>query len=414
MAQLTDDCFAFGGETMTVDEAVRLIGERIQPVSGTETVGLAEAQGRVLAAPIRALVSVPSTDNSAVDGYAVRHADLSPDGPTRLPVAGRVQAGGRAGRIAPGTAVRIFTGASMPEGADTVFMQEDTQEDGDAVILPAGLKMGANRRFSGEDFAKDAVVLPQGTRLDARHLATLAAIGHASATVRRRVRVALFSTGDELTEPGATLPVGGAYDANRTLLAALLAARGALVSDLGILRDDAQATAAALEAAARAHDCILTSGGVSTGEADFVKSAVETHGRLTFWRLAIKPGRPVAMGTINGAAFIGLPGNPVAAFVTFARLAAPLIDRLGGTSGDVSAGFPAIADFHAKKKAGRREYMRGAYRVEGGKLVVSKFPKEGAALLSSLIETDGLIELGEAVTRVVPGDSVTFLPYSML
>lgn len=414
MAQLTDDCFAFGDAMLTVDEAVALIRERLRPIAETETVPLAAAGGRILAADAHARVAVPFFDNSAVDGYAVRHADLDPAGDTVLPVAQRVQAGARARAIAPGTAVRIFTGAPMPDGADTVFMQEDVQAEGGAVRLPKGLKCGANRRFAGEDFAAGALAVAGGTRLDPRHVATLAAAGHDAATVRRRVRVALFSTGDELAEPGRALAPGGAYDANRPLLGALLARRGAEVFDLGILDDDAAKTRTALAEAARQADVILTSGGVSAGEADFVKAAVEAAGALNFWRLAIKPGRPVAMGTIAGAAFVGLPGNPVAAFVTFAMLAAPLIDHLGGEVASQPLAVPAVADCSFRKKAGRREFVRASARLDKGVLTVRKFPREGAALLSSLVETDGLVDLDDAVTDIGPGDAVRFLPYAGL
>lgn len=414
MAQLTDDCFAFGDAMLTVDEAVALLRARLAPVADIETVALSLAQGRILAADMAAKVSVPFFDNSAVDGYAVRHADLNADSDTTLPVAQRVQAGGRGASLAAKTAVRIFTGAPMPEGADTVFMQEDARAEGGVVHLPKGLKAGANRRFAGEDFTAGALAVAGGTRLDPRHIATLAAVGHTHLPVRRRLKAALFSTGDELADPGAPLTPGGAYDANRPLLAALLERRGVLISDLGVLRDDAEATRAALAQAAQDHDMILTSGGVSAGEADFVKDAVEASGALSFWRLAIKPGRPVAMGTIAGAAFVGLPGNPVAAFVTFAMLAGPLIDHLGGMRTYAPHGVPAIADCSFRKKAGRREFVRARARIEAGRLLVTKFPREGAALLSSLVQTDGLADLGEAVTELKPGDAVTFLPYAAL
>lgn len=413
MAQLSDDCFAFGGPMMTVAEAIDLIRQRVQPVSGTETISIPEAMGRILAEACVAAVDVPYADNSAVDGYSVRFADLATAGETILPVTQRVQAGAAAQPIEPGTAARIFTGAPMPQGADTVFMQEDTREADGAVILPAGLKLGANRRFAGEDFKQGTVAVAAGTRLDARHIATLAAVGVTQVCVRRRVRVGVFSTGDELVGQGA-LHAGAAFDANRPLLLALLRQRGVEVTDLGILRDEAGTTARALAAAAEAHDAILTSGGVSTGEADFVKDAVENAGALTFWRLAIKPGRPVAMGTVRGAAFVGLPGNPVAAFATYLKLAAPLIDQLGGASAQDVSGFSVASAFSYKKKEGRREYVRASLTAEDGQMRAQKFPREGAAMLSSLTETDGFVELGESVTHVNPGDPVTFVPYRLL
>lgn len=416
MAQLSDDSFAFGDHLIGPFEAVRLIASRIRPVEGSEAVALGAAQGRILAEDVFAPVSVPSFDNSAVDGYAVRHADLAGNATTQLAVSARIPAG----MVDPpalkaGTAVRIFTGAPMPTGGDTVFMQEDVREDNGIVSLPSGLKMGANRRFSGEDFAQGQKVLAAGTRLDARRLAALAALGLAEVRVRRRVRVALFSTGDELVPPGGVLRSGAQYDSNRTLLSALLAERGALVSDLGILPDRRAIIGAALDDAARQHDVILTSGGVSTGEEDHVKAAVEERGALNFWRLAIKPGRPVAMGTIHGAAFVGLPGNPVASFVTFVRLAGPMIDHLAGAEPRFPAGFAVRADFSHAKKAGRTEYLRGSLRGERDHLpVVGKYDRDGAALISSLIGSDGLIELDPDITRVEPGAIVRFLPFETL
>ena len=264
---------------------------------------LRAARGRVTAADIKAPVDLPPFDNSAVDGYAVRHADLTPEADTRLAIAGRLTAGRRPDiALKPAQAIRIFTGAAMPAGADTVFMQEDVRVEGDRVIVPSGLKLGANRRLAGEDVAKGAVVLPAGTVLEAQHVALAAALGLTEIEVRRRLKVAIFSTGDEVVEPGT--PRGGAaiYDANRYLLAGLLERLGAQVTDLGILADDAGGTRARAGAAAAAgHDLVVTSGGVSTGEADHVRAAVERIGSLVFWRVAIKPGRPVAMGVIRGA-----------------------------------------------------------------------------------------------------------------
>jgi molybdopterin molybdotransferase len=416
MAQLSDDCFAFGGPLLSVDDAVEMIRARVSPVGDLERLPLSEAAGRVLAEDARAPVDVPSFDNSAVDGYAVRHCDLTVGGESVMTVSARIPAGStQLAPIAPSTAVRIFTGAPMPEGADTVFMQEDVRDADGLVHLPAGLSLGANRRFAGEDFARGSVIAPGGVRLDPRRLAGLAAVGLSAVNVRRRVRVALFSTGDELVPPGGTLRPGAQFDSNRTLLAALAMARGAEVTDLGILPDRPAQIIAALDQAVAGHDVILTSGGVSTGEEDHVKTAVQQLGSLNFWRLAIKPGRPVAMGAIRGKAFVGLPGNPVAAFVTFVQLAGPLIDRLGGGDARLARGFMARSTFAYKKKTGRREYVRAVLAEDAdGMAVVSKFPREGAALISSLIGTDGLVELPEESTGTLPGEQVRFLPYDML
>jgi len=415
MAQLTDDCFAFGGPLLSIENVERLIVERVTPVAEVEMVALKEAHGRVLARDVMAPIDLPPFDNSAVDGFAVRHADLTP-GETKLAVVDRLMAGRAADRmVAPGEAIRIFTGAPMPAGADTVFMQEDVRTEGDAVIVPGGLKRGANRRLAGEDVARGAVALAAGRRLQPQDLSLAAALGLQDLPVRRRVRVAVFSTGDEIVEPGAPLPAAALYDANRALLRGLLARLDAAVSDLGILRDDPAKLAARLAAAASEHDLVLTSGGVSTGEADYVKDAIGTAGSLVFWRVAIKPGRPVAMGVLRGAAFVGLPGNPVAVFVTFARVVRPLLLRLAGATPEPLIALPVKAGFAYRKKKGRREYVRVALtRRQDGAYEAHKHPQDGAGVISSLTATDGLAELGDDVTEVAVGETIGFLPYALL
>jgi molybdopterin molybdotransferase len=421
MAQLTDDCFAFSGPLMPVDEVERIIGERVAPVAEVERVGLAEAGGRVLVAAVAAPIDLPPFDNSAVDGYAVRHADLDPRGETRLAVAERVTAGRAAQHaLGAGEAIRIFTGAPMPADADTVFMQEDVRAEDGAVIVPAGLKRGANRRLAGEDVRAGAAVLPAGRRLAAQDVALAAAVGLTQLDVRRRVRVAMFSTGDEIVEPGARRPPAAVFDANRYLLAGLIARLGGAVTDLGILPDDPARLAQALAAAAHGHDLVVTSGGVSTGEADHVRGAVERIGRLVFWRVAIKPGRPVAMGTLPGAsggnaAFVGLPGNPAAVYVTFARVVRPLLLRLAGASAPPLLALPVRAGFAYRKKAGRREYVRVRLaRAADGAVEAFKHAQEGAGVITSLTETDGLVELPEDATTVEPGSTVGFISYAAL
>ncbi len=422
MAQLTDDCFAFAGPLLPVDEVERIIRERVAPVAEIERVPLAAAQGRVIAHDVLAPIDLPPFDNSAVDGYAVRHRDLDAKGETRLAVVEHVTAGRAAARaLGAGEAVRIFTGAPMPSGADTVFMQEDVQADGAAVTVPPGLKVGANRRLKGEDVRAGSVVLPAGRRLLAQDVALAAAVGLTELAVFRRVRVAVFSTGDEIVEPGAPRPAPALFDANRYLLAGLLARHGAATTDLGILPDDPDTLAHAIAKAAQSHDLVVTSGGVSTGEADHVRRAVEMVGRLVFWRVAIKPGRPVAMGVIPGstsdasAAFVGLPGNPAAVYVTFARVVRPLLLRLAGAEALPLIALPVRAAFGYRKKAGRREYVR-VKLVRGGDGAVEavKHAQEGAGIITSLTETDGLVELPEDTTAVVPGATVGFLSYAAL
>ena len=421
MAQLSDDCFAFNGPLLPVAEAERLIAERIAAVEGRETVALRDALGRALAENIIAPVNVPPFDNSAVDGFAVRGDDLDGDSEKRLTIVDRVAAGHAARRaVKSGEAIRIFTGAPMPAGADTVFMQEDCRLDGDCVVVPPGLKRGANRRLAGEDMRAGAVALPAGRRLAVQHVALAAALGLAKLDVHRRLRVALFSTGDEIVEPGSALPRAALYDSNRYLLSGLIARFGAEITDLGILSDDPHELKRALAAAAADHDLVLTSGGVSTGEADHVRSAIESIGRIVFWRVAIKPGRPVAMGVIagnggDGAAFVGLPGNPVAVFVTFVRVVRPLLLRLSGALPEPLVAMPARATFTYKKRKGRREYVRVALRTAAdGVIEAVKYEQDGAGVLTSLTETDGLVELGEDVTKIEPGATVGFLSYASL
>lgn len=414
MAQLSDDCFAFGGKLLTIDAALAVIAAETRPVEEVERVGLHDADGRVLAAALVAPLDLPPFRNSAVDGYAVRLADL--DGRDTLPVLGRLPAGTAAHEpLQPGTARRIFTGAAMPSGADTVFMQEDVQLDGGAVRLPPGLKPGANTRPQGEDIASGAPALAAGLRLRPQDLALAAALGLDALAVRRRVRVALFSTGSELVAPGQALGPAQQHDSNRVLLGALARRAGAAVSDLGILPDSRGGIRAALLAASSGHDLVLTSGGVSAGEEDWVRDAVQAVGTLAFWRLAIKPGRPVAMGRIGGAAFMGLPGNPVAAFVTFAQLARPMLAALAGSAFQPPPALRVPSAFSYRKKAGRREYVR-ARLLPGpdGIAAAHKHGVDGAGILTSLTETDGLAELADSVTRVAPGDTVAFLPYALL
>jgi molybdopterin molybdotransferase len=303
----------------------------------------------------------------------------------------------------------------MPDGADTVIMQEDCRDDGPAVLIRPGIKRGANRRLAGEDIAAGGVALPAGRRLGPPELGLLAALGQSTVVVRRRLSVGLFSTGDELREPGTPLAPGQIYDANRFMLASMLTRAGALVTDGGILPDRAGELTEVLVAAAARHDLLVTSGGVSTGEEDHVRGVMNAHGSLFFWRLAIKPGRPVALGQIGSTPLIGLPGNPVAALITFITLARPLIEAMTGAQPRVPRRSPAVSGFSYKKRRDRREYVRvfletsddGVYRLR-------RFPKDGAGLLTSLTETDGLAELPESLTQLEPGMAVDFIPYGEL
>jgi molybdopterin molybdotransferase len=416
MAGLSDDLFSASGTPMTVGEAIAELGRRIAPLAGTEMAPLVGADGCVLAEDVASAVSLPRFDNSAMDGWAVRSADLSGAGPTRLPARGRIAAGHSAASIsAEGCAVRIFTGAPVPEDADLVIMQEDAGLEGDSVLLPALPRRASNIRRAGEDVALGAVVLRAGRRLRPQDVALAAAAGRSAVLVRKALRVALFSTGDEVCDPGAALGPGAIYDSNRVLLSALLRRSGAVVIDLGILADERASLARRLSEATASHDVVITSGGVSMGEEDHVRAAVESVGSLAFWKLAIKPGRPMALGVIEGKPFVGLPGNPVAAFITYTHIARPLLALLAGEDRPPLAGQPVRAGFSYRKPEGRRDFIRVRLAPgPDGMLEALKHPHDGASSLTSLSETAGLLVLEEAVTVVAPGLVAPFIPYADL
>ncbi len=422
MVQLRDDCFANDGALMPADAALAILLDRLHPVVETETVPLRAAADRIAAADVVAERDVPPHDNSAVDGFAVYFDDLSTDTDSTLPIAGRAAAGHPlAQRQKRGEAVRIFTGAPMPAGddggPDTVLMQEDctieSGTNGEQVVIPLGIGKGANRRLRGEDVHAGATVLTAGQRLRPQEIGLAASIGLTSLTVFRPLRVAILSTGDEVFDPGADLPTGGIYDANRYSLLALLDGLGCEVTDLGIVPDDQEAISAALNEAAAEHDALISSAGMSVGEEDYLSSAVAALGQLHFWKLAIKPGRPVALGQIGGAAFIGLPGNPAAMMVTFLRLARPALLRLAGATDIEPHLYKVRAGFDHVKKPARREYVRVRLATgEDGNLVAHKFPRDGAGILTSLVEADGLVELSEDTTQLTVGTMVDFLPFT--
>lgn len=418
--RLLDDCFLTDRDRMRHDDALALIRERLKPVVGIEQVPLAEACGRIIAQPVTAPRPVPGHDNAAVDGYAFAHADYIAHG-GRLPVSVRVTAGHPATCALPeGSAARVFTGAVMPDGADTVAMQEDcrVEEAGKTtfVVVPEGLKPGANRRLAGEDLQPGAVIVAPGSRLDAQDIAAIASTGAARIACYERLRLATLSSGDELLAPGEAFVEGGVYDSNRPLLAALLSALPAEISDLGILPDRQEAVREALFRAAASHHALITSGGASRGEEDHLVEALGTLGKRHMWQIAVKPGRPMSFGQIGDCVMLGLPGNPVAVFVCFALYVRPALLALAGARWREPRRLILEAAFEvAKKKADRREFLRGMLVEEpDGVRRVAKFPRDGSGLITGLREADGLIEIPEEVTAVAEGDPVRFIPFTEL
>ncbi len=416
MARLPNDCFANADEMISVDQARLLIQKAVTPVVGIETAPLAEARSRILGQDITALFNVPPAGNSAVDGYAFSFDDCEKSG-RKMKAVGRSAAGVPfEGDLKNGECLKIFTGAVLPERCDTVAMIEDIEEEGDYILLPQGLRKGANFRQAGEDIKAGQRLLKSGIKLRPQELGQLASVGLQEIPVRRKLKIGLFSTGDELIDPGNETRPGGIFDSNRYMLKALLETYGGDVQDFGILADKLETVRDALKEASTTCDLVLTSGGVSMGDEDHVKAAVEEIGTLHFWRIAIKPGRPLAMGQVDGTAFVGLPGNPVAALVCALQFVRPLIAGLSGQS-DYQPPQPIFGNsgFDMKKKPGRREWLRGRYTLtRDGKPFIEKYRTEGSGVISSLTWANGLIELHEDDTDINQGNILRFLPFTEL
>ncbi|MEX0283032.1 MAG: gephyrin-like molybdotransferase Glp [Paracoccaceae bacterium] len=407
---LRNDCFALppGVNWTPVDDALAMLRTRLRPVTSTEHVHLSEAQGRILARPLTARRSNPPQPNTAVDGYGF--AGPAGEGLITLPIhPGRAAAGVPFdGVVPPGHALRVLTGAALPKGVDTVVLDEDTSVDADhAVAFHGPLKQGANTRKAGEDVAAGDTILPEGRRLTAADLALISATGIATVPVRRPLQVAVISTGDELVEPGAEAGPGQIFDANRPMLIALLRDFGADVMDLGRIPDDRAALRAALDQASQA-GAILTSGGASAGEEDHVSALLTEAGAMQEWRIAIKPGRPLALGLWNGTPVFGLPGNPVAAMVCTLIFARPALAVLAGADWPDPQGFMVPAAFTKSKKPGRREFLRA--RIRDGRAEV--FHSEGSGRISGLSWAEGLVELPDGAHIVQEGDPVRYIPFA--
>jgi molybdopterin molybdotransferase len=398
------------------DALAELLGHAV-PLADVESVSTFDADGRVLAQDVVSPLQIPPQDNSAMDGYAVRVADATQPGAV-LRVGQRIAAGTSGVALLPGTAARIFTGAPIPPGADAVVMQEDCEAfdgpEGPMVRVRAVPPAGQWIRRSGEDVTRGAVVLARGQRLGAAAAGQAAGVGCAQLQVVRRPRVALFSTGDELVMPGAVAPQdmqpGAIYNSNRFFLRVLLQRLGCTITDMGVVPDQREATVAALREASQDHDLVLTSGGVSVGEEDHVKPAVQALGSLDLWQIAIKPGKPFAYGRIGAAHFIGLPGNPVSSFVTFLLLVRPFLLRLQGVVDVAPRAMPVRADFTWPKADRRREFLRVRFNADGG---LALFPNQSSGVLTSMVWCDGLVDNPPGAT-VAPGDSVRFIALDTL
>jgi len=394
---------------LSVDEALERLLAGAHPVAETESVPTLKATGRVLATAQRSTMNVPPMDNSAMDGYAVRVADL-PRADTRLKVTQKIQAGSTGRPLAPGTAARIFTGAPIPQGADAVVMQESCAQEGEEVLVKKLPVRGDWIRLTGSDIRAGGEVLPAGLYLRPQDTGLAASVGIASLPVYRRLRLGLFFTGDELVMPGDPLPPGRIYNSNRFTLNGLASIFGCDTRDYGIVPDTLEATRHVLRRAAAECDVIVTSGGVSVGEADFVKPAVEAEGELLMWRIAMKPGRPLAFGRVGAASFIGLPGNPVSSFVTFLIFVRPFLLRTQGIAEVKARAIAARADFDWPDPDPRREFLRVKWNARGG---LDLYPTQDSAVLMSTAWADGLVDnpAGQAIRA---GDPVSFMPYSEL
>ena len=397
----------------TVEQALSLLLAQSQPIEETETLSLDAALGRVLALDVVSGMNVPPHDNSAMDGYALHSQDLSGESST-LPLKGRICAGDAPGKHQMGNAERIFTGAPIPAGADMVVMQELCEVTDKQVLIKTAAKVACNIRRAGEDIQQGQTVLERGQVLRPQELGLLASIGTAEVNVYRRLKVAVFFTGDELKMPGEALVAGQIYNTNQYTLTALLQRLGCEVIQLGIVKDTLEATKTALQQAVKSADLIMTSGGVSVGEEDYVRIALEQLGKLNLWRIAMKPGKPLAFGQIDGIAFIGLPGNPVSVFATFCIIARDVVAKMQGRKQIQAAALPLLSDFDWKKAGNRREFVRVRLQNNhAGQTCLGLYPHQGSGVLMSTSWADGFAVIPE-YSQVKKGDLLDFYSFNAL
>ncbi len=406
----------FDPRSLSADAALEQIKAGVNRVRGIEKIAIREALNRILAEDIRSRINVPSGTNSAMDGYAVNGADIPSGGTAGLNVLGTAWAGKPfAGTVTPGNCVRIMTGAIMPEGADTVIIQEDVQTDGSGIRIDGSTRKGDNVRQAGEDIAAGDLILTAGRRLNPADIGLIASLGIAEVSVVRRLRVAFFSTGDELRSIGETLNDGAIYDSNRYTLHGMLERMGTDIIDMGVIKDDLEALEEAFSIAAANADVLITSGGVSVGEADYIKEILAKLGQVDFWKVAIKPGRPLAFGHVGDAVFFGLPGNPVSVMVTFYEFVQPALRKMIGENDAGILTLKARCDSRLKKRPGRVEYQRGILQQDGdGNLVVVKTGAQGSGILTSMSQANCFIILPIDSEGVEPGMYVDIQPFSGL
>ena len=414
MTQLTNDCFKHSEKRISLEKAVSILEKRIKCIKKTEKIKLDQALGRILSKDIFSQINVPHFDNSAVDGYAFKYLDLNTKNNTTLKLAGRITAGQNFNKkIKKGEVVRIFTGAKIPKGTDTVIMQEDCNLNNKWVVLQIGIFKGANIRKKGEDIKSGKKIISKGSKLKAQDIALIASIGIKEIEVYEKLTVGIFTTGNELFEPGKKISKSGIYDSNRYCLKNLLKTINCSIKDYGIKKDNKKLIKKNLKKISKDCDLIITTGGMSVGEEDYVRKVIEENGSINFWNIAIKPGRPVALGNVFKKPFIGLPGNPVSVMITFLKIALPTINKLSGFLQPKEKCFIVTTDFNFKKKSGRKEFLRVKISKNlNGQIKIKNYPNAGSGVFTSMVETDGLIELPEKLTYLKKGTKIKFVPYS--
>ncbi len=413
--EISESCQDNSDSAISMDQALQRISDGIKPITEYRKIPLKESLNRIVAEPVISPINVPAYRNSAMDGYAVRGSDLPANGEATLPVVGKVMAGQPfQSTLQPGQSVRIMTGAKMPDEADTVVIQEHVQRNGDQITIDERHRPGQNVRQAGEDIPSGSTVLDPGTLIGPAELGLLASLGIAEVSVQRRPRVACFSSGDEIRSLGEPLEEGQLYDSNRYTLFGMLTQLGAEVIDLGVIPDQQEAINHTLETAAREADLILTSGGVSVGDADYIALAFEQLGQISFSKVAIKPGRPLTFGQIGNASFFGLPGNPVAVMITFMQFVRPALKKMQGASDIRPNSFPAVCQTTLRKNPGRTEFQRGLIKQNSqGELEVCSTGRQGSGVLSSMSRGNCFILLPEEQGNVEPGDQVQVQPFEL-